>query len=213
MSYRQVAGQTKAQRSRSDLLRSAHHFLGTDAELYEQATIGKIAEAAGMSVATFYNYFHSKAAVATAIFLEDCEELFDWASNPGPKGIADLIEFGQRFSAMAHAKRWLIVPILGTMATLHAPEASRRRARDPSSIAREILQPLRDALAALIEAGKAAGELRTDLHSYDTALPFAAEHLIFVALSRDTDHPGQIASRANSAILEGLMVKGSATES
>lgn len=158
-----------AEQNRQRLLAAARAALEASGE----TTMQSIARAAGVGQGTLYRHFPTREALLLEVYADDFERLLDAAgtllrAHPPARALRlwldDLAVFGRKKHALAD------VLDAATRAELHTRQYDR----------------ILEAIAALLDAGKAAGELREDIRP-DELLP-----LVSFLWQLDTRHDPRI---------------------
>jgi AcrR family transcriptional regulator len=149
-----------AQRNRQKLLDAATQAF---AELGTDVSLEAIAKRAGVGIGTLYRHFPTRDALVEAVYRTEVERLTSAAEEllETHEPAAALAEWMDRFVAYAVAKRGL-------------GEALRSLVAARSDLAANTKAELRRALAALLDAGVAAGTIRADVDADDVLRAMSA---------------------------------------
>lgn len=163
---------------RADAERNRLRILDAAAEVFAErglhASLDEVADRAGVGVGTVYRRFADREALVNALFEARVEEFLDLVAeahgNPDPwEGLKVLLERGAEFHGRNRALKELM---------FSAPAG-----REWVDRARARMRPL---TRGLVQAAKAQGKLRPDLHTFDvpmTMLMLASA----IEVTKDTD--------------------------
>jgi AcrR family transcriptional regulator len=174
-----------AQRNRAKLLAAAGELF---AEAGPEAPLEAIARRAEVGIGTLYRHFPTRDALIEAVYRREVDNLVEaagelLASRPPDRALAEWMD---RFVAYAATKR-------GLGAALKSAAAGR------SGLFAETRGRLVGAIAALLEAGAAAGTIRDDVDADDVLRAMGAVW----SVPDDADWPAQ-PRRLIRIVMDGL---------
>jgi AcrR family transcriptional regulator len=196
---RRRAGATKRRRSRALILAATEQALQDTS--YGAAKVEDVATRAGVSPATVYNHFPSKAALVASLFRDRAEHLLSSATVDLQSGLSaieaierHLLRVSQFFAANRGIGLALILAVEEQTLLGAAPDAPS----DPRSIV-----PLPASLIELVDAGQRRGELATDPSAVDAGT-FITNALMVRLLTRPQEPAATSARLAGTFLLRAM---------
>ena len=179
------AQRADATRNREQLLAVATRvFASADAEPSMRA----IAREAGVGIATLYRHFPTRESLVDAVYRDQVERL-----TGGARGLLG------RLPPAEAMRRWM--DLFGDwIATKHGMLGTLRAMTESGEIAHaQTRAELLAAITTIVDAGRAAGDLRTDV----TVEDIAASLIGIFTVARPPEHEAQ-ASRLLNLLMDGL---------
>lgn len=149
-----------AQRNREALIDAAKLAF---TEIGAEVSLEEIARRAGVGIGTLYRHFPTRDAVIEAVYRREVDQLADAAERLlAERPPLEALAAWMKLSVDYMATKKLIAPALGTLSGGGPALAALSGGR------------LQAALARLLEAARAAGEIRAEVRMEDMAQAFAA---------------------------------------
>lgn len=176
---------------RADAARNRETLLAAAARAFSgggEASIRAIAREAGVGVGTLYRHFPTRESLVDAVYQDQVQRLTG--------GARELLEVLPPAQAM---RRWMDL-FADWLATKHGMLDTLLAMIDAGKVAHaQSRAELLGAITTILDAGRAAGELRTDISAEDIAASLVG---IFTVAGSSTQH--QQASRLLDLLMDGL---------
>lgn len=153
-------GVEAARRPRSDAVRNREHLLEAAKAVFRaggpEASLGAVAQAAGLGIGTLYRHFPTREALFEAVYRREVEQLTELAE-----------QLMREPSPTDALRRWLRANVEFVATKKGMSAALALAVASSSDLATYSVERLTKAVGALLDRAAAAGEIRTDIGADD----------------------------------------------
>lgn len=157
----------KNRRRRADAVRNREHLLRSAAKTFlaegPRVTMHAVARNAGVGVGTLYRHFPDRAALLAVLRTRAYELVLDLARSSRAANADPLVGIRAFLFGIIDQRDVVVLPFTGAPSALTSAEA-------------EASQAIREELGQMLEAGRRAGLIRTDIDALDVMI--AGAHLV-----------------------------------